>query len=137
MNNISNDKMNTKRKGSNAERELIHMFWDSGFAAMRAAGSGSIGHPSPDIIAGNGFRRLAIECKVTKSNNKYFTSQEISDLSLFCTTFGAEGYVAVKFPKKEWAFFILEDLKETKSNYYAISINDCDMKSLNFKQLLD
>ena len=43
-----------KSKGSKAERDLIHMFWAKGFGAMRAAGSGSTQHPSPDVIAGNG-----------------------------------------------------------------------------------
>jgi Holliday junction resolvase - archaeal type len=43
-----------KSKGSKAERDLIHLFWSKGFAAMRAAGSGSSQHPSPDILAGDG-----------------------------------------------------------------------------------
>ena len=50
-----------KSKGSKAERELISMFWKKGFAAMRAAGSGSTHHPSPDIVAGNGKYFFAIE----------------------------------------------------------------------------
>ena len=38
--------MSLKSKGSNAERQLLHMFWDAGWACLRSAGSGSMNHPS-------------------------------------------------------------------------------------------
>ena len=50
-----------KSKGSKAERDLMHLFWENGFAAMRAAGSGSTQHPSADVVAGNGKLYFAIE----------------------------------------------------------------------------
>ena len=129
--------MNQKAKGLNAERELIHMLWKNGFAAVRVAGSGSSKYPSPDILAGNGHRHLAIECKITKSKNKYFTRREISDLRRFCSGFGTEGYVAVKFPKKAWYFFLLDDLHVTGPNSCSVSVDDIDVKGLTFKQLID
>ena len=58
--------MSTKSKGSNAERELIHMFWSKGFAAIRSAGSGSMKYPSPDLLVAKNNKILAIECKITK-----------------------------------------------------------------------
>lgn len=128
--------MNTKQKGSNAERELIHMLWQSDYAAIRAAGSGSCKYPVPDIIAGNGIRRLAIECKVTKEQNKHFKRKEILDLEEFCKKFGCEGYLAIRFKDKDWYFFTIEDLKHTKSDDFSISSKDIDTKALNFKQLL-
>jgi len=72
--------MKVKKKGTNAERELVHMFWKAGWAGVRVAGSGSIGYPSPDVIVGNGARRLAIECKATKDRKKYFQRKEILEL---------------------------------------------------------
>ena len=69
-----------KRKGSNAERELAHMFHNNKWGALRAAGSGSTTLPAPDILAGNGKRYLAIECKSTKDNRKYFPKEEIDQL---------------------------------------------------------
>jgi len=52
---------NPKAKGSKGERELIKFFNESGWVAIRSAGSGSSQYPSPDILAGNAMRRLAIE----------------------------------------------------------------------------
>jgi len=61
----------SKRKGTLYERELFHMFWNSSWAAVRSAGSGSTPLPAPDILAGNKEKLLAIECKAikTKSND--------------------------------------------------------------------
>ena len=64
--------MSTKSRGSNAERDLIHKFWGEGWAALRAAGSGSSQFPAPDIIASNNVRKLAIEVKLTTELKKYF-----------------------------------------------------------------
>jgi len=48
-----------KAKGSAGEREMVRFFNESGFACIRAAGSGSQRYPSPDILAANAIRRLA------------------------------------------------------------------------------
>jgi len=127
--------VNTKAKGTKGERDLIKLFWTAGFAAIRVAGSGSSHFPCPDLLAGKANRHLAIECKVTKENSKYFTRDEINELDFFCKTYGAEGFVAVKFPKTDWAFFILEDLKETKAANFSIALKDIATKGLSFEQL--
>ncbi|MEK6868893.1 MAG: Holliday junction resolvase, partial [Nanoarchaeota archaeon] len=72
--------MSLKSKGINAERELVHMFWAKDWACLRIAGSGSSRYPSPDLLAGNKLRRLAVECKVTKEKSKYFDKESISSL---------------------------------------------------------
>ena len=56
-------RVNLKAKGINAERELVHLFHKFGWSAVRIAGSGSSKYPCPDVLAGNGFRRIAIEAK--------------------------------------------------------------------------
>lgn len=38
-----------KKKGIAAERELLHLLWDKGFACCRVAGSGSIPEPNCDL----------------------------------------------------------------------------------------
>lgn len=128
--------MNTKKKGTDAERQIIHMLWKEGYAAIRTAGSGSCKYPVPDIIASNAIRRIAIECKITKDTSKHFLKEEIDDLEEFCKIFGSEGYVAIKFPKIDWVFFVLEDLKITKGENFSISIEDSSTKGLTFEQLL-
>ena len=124
-----------KARGTSAERDLIHRFWDSGWAAMRAAGSGSSQYPSPDIVAGKYGRRLAIECKLTSENKKYFPNEEIRLLNYFAKTFCAEAWIAVKFPKKEWMFFNPEDLDTTDKNFVA-SVKLAELKGLSFEELI-
>lgn len=126
--------MSAKSKGSNGERELVRQFWELGFASMRCAGSGSSHYPSPDIIAGKLGKRFAIECKVTKENIKYFEKDEISQLQYFSNFFGAEPYVAVKFSKKQWFFFTIDDLKEN-NNSLSIRIDDCELKGITIEEL--
>ena len=127
--------MNQKAKGSNAERDLIKRFWETGWAAMRAAGSGSTQFPSPDILVGNKVRRLAIEVKATKDDKKYFPREEIKQLSNFASYFGAEPWLAIKFSAKNWVFINPEDLEETGENM-AFGIKDIDRKGLSFEDII-
>ena len=109
--------MSLKSKGSNAERELLSMFWAKGWAAIRSAGSGSMHFPSPDLLVGNKIRRLAIEVKYVNSNKKYFPKDEIKQLINFSTYFGAEPWIAIKFSRTDWVFVNPEDLDETDKSY--------------------
>lgn len=128
--------MSLKSKGTNAERELIHLLWANDIAAIRVAGSGSSKYPSPDIIAGDIDRKLAIECKSIKGTCKYIPKQEIYDLQSFCSKFGAEPWIGLRFTRNEWHFIPIEDMKETKSSF-AISLEDVKMKGLLLNELLN
>ena len=121
--------MNLKRKGIQAERELIKLFWENGWGCIRSAGSGSTQYPSPDILAGNKLRKIAIESKVSSSSSKYFEKKEIKQLQNFCDYFGAESWLAIKFQNKNWFFLTVEDLKETNKGFSITEIN-CDIKGL-------
>ncbi len=105
-----------KTKGAMYERKLIEELWSKGFAAIRVAGSGLIKF-SPDIVAGNGRRYLAIEVKMRKSLPLYLSKTEIEELKTFANKFGAEAYIALKLPRMDWKFFKLEFLKESKAGY--------------------
>ena len=109
--------MKYKDKGSNAERELLHIFWSKGWACLRSAGSGSMKYPGPDLLVGNKLRRLAIECKVTKEKKKYLDTYDIKQLREFCDIFGAEPWFAVKFSRMNWLFLSLEDIEKTEKGY--------------------
>lgn len=128
--------MNQKAKGSNTERELISMFWSTGcWSAMRAAGSGCSRYPSPDLVAGNSIRRLAIECKSSAQENIYIPKEEIENLETFCRLFGAEAWIGVRFNKKEWFFLSLEDIKQTSKNY-TISTALARSRGLLFEEMI-
>ena|SRR3989338_1063585 len=124
-----------KAKGSQGERELVRFFNEAGWSAIRAAGSGSSRYPSPDILAANALRRLAIECKVTKEHKKYFPDDEIVQLRSFSQRFGAESWIAVKFAGEPWYFVLLEDLERTGS-HWALSVEDAKRKGLGIGDLL-
>ncbi|PIN68987.1 Holliday junction resolvase [Candidatus Woesearchaeota archaeon CG11_big_fil_rev_8_21_14_0_20_43_8] len=126
----------TKDKGSAAERELIHMFWENSWAAMRAAGSGSTQHPSPDVIAGNGMRRVAIECKSVGDDKKYISKDEMIQLLLFSHTFGAEAWIGIRFSGRKWFFLNPEDLSETDKSH-LVSEKIAEMKGLSFEEMIN
>jgi len=110
--------MSLKSKGSNAERELLHKFWNTGlWCAVRVAGSGSMKYPGPDLLVGSKDknRRLAIECKTTKGGKIYLNDYDIEKLKEFSNIFDARACFAVKFQKKDWRFLSLEDLKKTQN----------------------
>jgi Holliday junction resolvase len=124
-----------KSRGSAAERELVHKFQDSGWAAFRAPASGSMQYEIPDIIAGNAARKMGIEVKLTKDTSKYFTKDEVHALEAFCKKFGCECWFGVKFLRKGWFFFGLDDLRETAQSY-AISYEEALRKGLTFDELV-
>jgi holliday junction resolvase Hjr len=127
--------INRKAKGTKGERELVKFFNESGWACNRIAGSGSSKYPSPDLIAGNAIRRVAIECKVTKDNKKYFTNDEIKQLQTFSQMFGAESWVGVKFGSEQWYFLMLEDL-ESSGNNWVVSLELAKRRGLQSNELI-
>ncbi len=127
--------MNTKAKGTKGERELVKVFNENGWVCIRAAGSGSSPYPSPDILAGNAMRRVAIECKVTAENKKYLLNEEIEQLRTFANKFGAEGWIGVRFPSEPWYFLMLEDIENT-GKCWAISLELAKRKGLKVEELL-
>ncbi len=129
-------RINLKAKGTNAERELIHIFHKHGWSAVRIAGSGSSRYPCPDVLAGNGFRRIAIEAKLISASRKYFTPEDLEQLQIFARTFGCEAWIAVKFPDIPWAFFNPEDLGETNTAYVATK-ELAERKGLSVEELLE
>ncbi len=127
--------MSRKSKGINAERDLIHKFWSKKWCAARVAGSGSMKYPSADILASNKLRKLAIECKTTKENKKYFMKNEIKQLEDFSEFFGAEPWIAIKFGKESWFFINVEDIEKTKKGF-MISLETAKRKGLLFEEII-
>ena len=127
--------MSLKSKGSNAERELLHMFWSKKWACLRSAGSGSMKYPGPDLLVGNKVRRMAVECKSTKSNKIYLNNNDIEQLKQFCSIFDARPWFAVRFARKEWLFLALEDLTKTRTGY-VIELKTAELKGISFEEII-
>jgi len=128
--------MSLKSKGINAERDLIHKFWaTTEWAALRVAGSGSMKYPSADVLASNKLRTLAIECKTTKDNKKYFEKKEIDDLDEFAKFFSAESWIGIKFKGLDWLFLSTRDLEKSKL-MFVIDKENIKKRGLLFEELI-
>ena len=126
-----------KAKGSRTERELTHMFNDTGlWAAIRVAGSGLTDDPNPDVLAGNNGRYLAVECKSIKGTSKYLYPEEIEQITSFASRFGAEPWIAIRFNHKGWYFLKPEQLEKTKSSNLVINVELAEEKGLRFEDLI-
>ena len=92
-------------------------------------------YPSPDILAGNKIRRLAVEVKITKEEKKYFPYEEIKQLQNFSAYFGAEPWLAIKFSKHPWVFVSPEDLGMASENF-CFGTKDIEKKGLFFDDVI-
>lgn len=105
-------------KGSRAERELVNLLWNSGFAVMRSPASGSgRKHPQPDILVSDGEKMFGIETKSTSKDAVYISKKEVEKLEEFCDKFGCEPMLGVRFDRKGWGFFKPEECEETRKSY--------------------
>ena len=102
-----------KAKGSSAERELLDRLWQSSFAVLRAAGSGSTSHDACDLVAGRSGKSYAIEVKACVGNKQYISAEQMKELLDFSKAFGAQPFVAVKFTRKGWFILAATKIKQT------------------------
>ena len=127
----------SKQKGSRYERELLHMFWkEQEWSGLRCPGSGSTPLPSPDLLITNKKTYYAIECKAIKGKSKYFSEGEINQLQEFAEAFGAVPLIAIRFDKKGWFFFEPQELKRTKNNFYAMTLNLAQESGRRFESIV-
>ena len=128
--------MSRKSKGSNAEREVLHNFWNNGWACMRAAGSGSIQWPEPDLIAGKGEKLFVIECKSSADEAKYIEKREVIELMEFARIMEAEPILAIKFNNRKWKFFKPDEMRETEKSY-MVTKEETEIKGRTFEELTE
>ncbi len=128
---------NNKAKGSNAERELLKLFTEHGWRAVRVAGSG-VNDDSPcDMLAAkSGFRACAIEAKSSKKNIIYITKDQINDFVLFSTIMGLKPVIAVRFTYEGWSFIEPQFLKDT-GKYWGVSRELAKEKGHRFSQFFE
>ncbi len=124
-----------KARGSAAERELLHLFYDAGWGGVRAAGSGSVPLEVPDVIAGHDGRVVAVEAKYCKGDRQYLKDQEVNDLQTFAERFGAEAWVGVKFVRRGW-YFVPAHTLLSSGKHYVLPYKDAQERGRNFEQLI-
>lgn len=91
------------------ENEFEQRLWNNGWATFRVAGSGSVSHPSCDIIAVKDNRTLAFEVKALKQASfPYNVAQDTKQLDTIRQRGGIDVYFAVRRKGKsrgEWALY--------------------------------
>jgi len=123
------------QKGSNAERELIHLFWAKEWAACRVAGSGRQNYPAPDVIANRAGINLAIECKATKSNSQYLEKREVEELKAYAERAGARALIALRFNNTPWIFLSPDDLDQTAVSFVTTK-EKAQLRGISFENLV-
>jgi Holliday junction resolvase len=129
--------MSNKSKGSNAERELVSLFTENSWRAVRVAGSG-VNDDSPcDMIVGKlGYKGFTIEAKSSRSNYIYIKKSQIEDFILFSSTIGLTPVIAVRFTYEGWIFINPEQLEDTGKNW-VISRKKAKLEGKKFSQFFD
>jgi Holliday junction resolvase len=129
--------MSNKAKGSKAERELVKLFTQHTWRAVRVAGSG-IGEDSPcDIIAAKvGRKGFTIEAKSSKKSNIYITKSQINDFILFSNLIGLKPVIALRFNYEGWIFLDPKHLKDTGKNF-VVSLKTAKEKGRKFAQFFE
>ncbi|MCH7568513.1 MAG: Holliday junction resolvase [Nanoarchaeota archaeon] len=128
--------MSNKAKGSKAERELVRLFTEHGWRAVRVAGSGMHEDSPCDLIAGKkGKKGCTIEAKSSKKSRIYITKAQIEDFIVFSDMIGLKPVIAVRFNREGWLF--LDPLKrhlEDSGKYWVVSLERARKKGKRFGQ---
>lgn len=108
-----------KKRGYEAERELVRKLRINGFKAVRVPVSAPSGEPLPDVFATKGDFLLAFEVKAPRAERAYFPREQVEKLFQFLNFFEPftkkMAIVAAKFPRR-WVFKMVE-----KPDDYVVS----------------
>jgi Holliday junction resolvase len=122
-------------KGANAERELMHLFFQAGFSVVRIAGSGTSPLPAPDIIAIRKGRIIAVECKARKASHLAISVGQIKELGDWAARAGSESLIGWKIPRKGW-FFLKPGQFNKTSKFFIISQKDAMKKGESLEDVI-
>ncbi len=129
--------MSNKAKGSRTERELLGIFSENGWRALRVAGSGVNDESPCDVIVGKvGRRACAIEAKSSRKNRIYITKEQIEDFILFANMMGLQAVIAVRFNYEGW-LFLEPSLLENAGKSWVVSLENAKSKGRRFSQFFE
>ncbi|MFH1835478.1 MAG: Holliday junction resolvase Hjc [Methanobacteriota archaeon] len=121
------------KKGADFERKLVSLFWENGWAAIRAAGSGTTKYPVPDVIAVKGSEIIIVECKTT-GKEKLYLKDAVQGLKKFAYISGARAYISVKFDREKPRFYDICELLVAEEYTIRKSTEYLSFESLIGKQ---
>lgn len=121
-----------KKRGYDAERELVHKFRDVGYDAIRIPVSAPSKEPLPDVFAVKDDSILSIEVK-SQIRYAYYKSHQVVKLFEFLDMHKIYprkyAVLAAKFKYKGWWF----DVAERRDRDYMIKIN----QAMSWNELLE
>jgi Holliday junction resolvase len=132
-----NFNMSNKAKGSRTERELIKLFTEHSWRAVRVAGSG-VNDDSPcDLIVGKNARKgYTIEAKSSKKTLIYISNEQMHDFIMFTNMIGLRPVIAVRFNYEGWLFLDPKHLKST-DKAWGVSLKLAKEKGKRFSQYFE
>ncbi len=121
-----------KKRGYDAERELVHMFRDVGYDSIRIPVSAPSKEPLPDIFAIKDDAILSVEVK-SQIRYAYYKSHQVVKLFEFLDMHKIYprryAVLAAKFKYKGWWF----DVAESSDRDYMIKID----QGMSWSELLE
>lgn len=100
-----------KKRGYDAEKELVHRLREAGFDALRVPVSAPSSEPLPDVFAVRGDAILAFEVK-SQERYAYYKRHQVEKLHEFLEIHRVYptrmAVLAAKFKYKGWAFAVAE-----------------------------
>ncbi|MBS7639417.1 MAG: Holliday junction resolvase Hjc [Candidatus Bathyarchaeia archaeon] len=104
-----------RKRGYQAERDLVKRLRDMGFKSVRVPVSAPSNEPLPDVFATRGNCVLAFEVKAPNAERAYFPKDQVKKLFDFLDMFEAYptrlAILAAKFPYK-WVFKRIENVDD-------------------------
>ena len=129
--------MSNKAKGSRVERELVEIFTENNWRAVRVAGSGVKDESPCDIITAKiGKRGYVVEAKSSKKNSIYIKKEQIEDFVKFSLMTGLSAVIAVRFNYEGWLFITPSQLDDT-GKYWVISLEKAKSEGKKFSQFFE
>ena len=129
--------MSNKAKGSKAERELLEIFTQNSWRAVRVAGSGVNDNSPCDLIAAKlGKKGFAIEAKSSKNTSIYISRAQVEDFVVFANILGLQPVIAVRFNREGWLFISPSLLQDSGKNW-VISLKTAKEKGQRFSQFFE
>ena len=125
-------KSSRKRLGSDAERELCHIFIDKSFRVVRVAGSGTLSNAECDLIVANKKKTYCIESKSTRKGGIYIPKDRMRDFIKFAEDTNFSPLVALRFIRENWIFVKPEQFN-SEGNTYGITLKRAKQEGFSFE----
>ena len=125
-------KTSRKRLGSDAERELCHIFINNNFRVVRVAGSGTLTNAECDLIVAGKQKAYCIESKSTKKGGVYIPKDRMIKFIKFAEDTNFTPFVALRFRREDWIFVKPEQFN-SEGMTYGITLKKAKQEGLCFE----